>query len=595
MAIGKAARSLWLAGLAALSLTPAAPAAAAQRVVGYRGDGNGFYADADPPVTWNDLTGENIAWRTRLPNWCLGQPLVVGERVFVMSEPGWKSDFPALVCIDGRSGNLLWQKEINHLSAAVPDEAKRKEIAAAWHNYLERYRAEFRMFYEIKNTKDDGVKKQLTEQARALGWMGKSADGFFADRYSGGGYGVLRSVGGPGLAPDYQKYERELPAYGLRFETFYRFGISREGEAFPTPASDGKFVYVVTEQGSHACFDMDGNLRWLNWIKPTFNPGGHDDSICRSPVVVDGLFITDLHVDRDTKNRATGERANPVNALCTDTGAVAWQTRLPVEGGREQNYSSSKVIDVGGNRYFITSQGHILRIKDGRSMFTCPGDLLDPTEVAVDDANDTIFVSPGAHTGGKQLVALQLKVDGDKMEAKERWRTAMAKSLQHTTAVADGKLYTGPDVVDLATGTAAPLGKERGLPTRWLVAVAGGRLYGLSEGRGDKKVTGDHFAVATGHVFDLSGKRLASNILLTPIAGTKEMQDQRVETTGRATLPGEFNSELGWTFSYSCPFTFAGDSMYVRSNDELICIRNGGGAGPRNALRQNKTLPKQSL
>jgi hypothetical protein len=76
--------------LAGLLVYPAAAVFAAdtpQSVTGFRGDRNGYHANCNPPITWNDLTGENIAWRTRLPNWCLGLPIVAGDRVFAMSEP----------------------------------------------------------------------------------------------------------------------------------------------------------------------------------------------------------------------------------------------------------------------------------------------------------------------------------------------------------------------------------------------------------------------------------------------------------------------------------------------------------------------------
>jgi outer membrane protein assembly factor BamB len=551
---------------------PSAMGTTTSPLANFRGDRNGVCHGSKPPVTWNDLTGENIAWRTRLPNWCLGLPIVVGDRVFAMSEPGWKSDFPELVCVDVRTGKMLWQKEVNHLSLAVPDEAKRKEIAAAWHNHLERFRQEFRMFYEIKNTKDDAVKTELTDKAKSLGWMKKDAKGFFADGYKGGGYGVLRSVGGPGVAPEYQKLERELAAYGLRFETFYRFGISREGECFSTPASDGRFVYVVTDQGTHACFDLEGNLKWMNWIKPHFNTGGHDDTICRSPLVCDGLFITDLHLGgsgaKDVNNK-------PVIALDTATGRLVWQTR-PQEPMHAGSIHSDQVMDVDGQRLYVEFSGYVLRMKDGKFLLTICPELTSPCNsvVCTDDRSDTIFYWDNPR---KEMVAVKLAFGKDEvLTQKESWRAKVP--IGNSVVVHDGRIYTGVDTIDIGTGRVVNWGKAG---TRWLLALAGDHIYTLSEG-GDRKAIGPEFPIlATSRVFDLSGKMVASNILLMPPTATREMRDQRIETTGRARLPGEFNSEQGWAFSYSCSFTIAGDSLYVRSNDELICIRDGGGAGPR--------------
>ncbi len=64
-----------------------------------------------------------------------GGLIVVKERVFLMSEFGYQSDFPELVCVDANTGKLLWKREINHLSIAVPDEQARKKAAAAWRQY----------------------------------------------------------------------------------------------------------------------------------------------------------------------------------------------------------------------------------------------------------------------------------------------------------------------------------------------------------------------------------------------------------------------------------------------------------------------------
>jgi outer membrane protein assembly factor BamB len=565
----------------------------------FRGDRNGYYANCDPPITWNDLTGENIAWRTRMPNWCLGLPIVVGERVFAMSEPGWKSDFPELVCLDVRSGKVLWQKEINHLSLAIPDETKRKEIGAAWHNYLERFRGMFRLFYEVKNAKDDATaaipdplqedggdaapspphgngprastKKALTDKAKAMGWMKPDQGGYFADGYRGGGYGVLRSVGGPGLAPEYKQYERELATYGLRLETFYRFGITREGECFSTPVSDGKFVYVVTDQGTHACFDLEGNLKWMNWIEPHFNTGGHDDTICRSPLLCDGLFITDLHLGG---SGATDTSYQPVIALDTATGETVWRARPEPLPFSRMTVTSSQVMDVDGQRLYIDFIGYVLRVKDGKFLLTICPELTNPNNgvLGTDDRTDTVFYWDAI---AKEIVAVKLAFGRDGiLTQEESWRAKVPTS--NSAIVHDGKIYTGFDTIDIGTGRVTPwVNRANGSPTRWLLALAGGRIYSLREGGGWSATT------ATSDVFDLSGKRLASNILMMPPTATREMRDQRIETTGRALLPGEFNSECGWGFSYSCSFTIAGDGLYVRSNDELICIRKGGGAGPR--------------
>ena len=118
-------RVLLIFGALAAAAFCARAADAPQAVVGYRGDRNGDYPGRNPPIVWDEATHKNLAWKTVLPNWCYGMPMVVGRKVFVMSEPGWKSDFPELVCMDLENGKLLWQRQIDHLEQAVPDAARR--------------------------------------------------------------------------------------------------------------------------------------------------------------------------------------------------------------------------------------------------------------------------------------------------------------------------------------------------------------------------------------------------------------------------------------------------------------------------------------
>jgi hypothetical protein len=490
---------------------------------------------------------------------------VVGQKVFVMSEPGWKSDFPELVCLDLNTGKILWQKQIDHMEQAVSDPKRREQIRAAWASLLERIRIAFNLVEESAQAGSDEAKQAKVKEKVAAAFGDRVAAGYyskgkrFGNQSSAGGYGVLRGWGAgdtPGPDPKHQVTLRDLKAAGLRLETFYGFGVAREGECFSTPASDGKFVYVVTEQGSHACFDPDGNLRWLTWIKPTFNPGGHDDSICRSPLVVDGLFITDLHVDRDTNNKAN-VRANPVIALDCATGKRVWQAPLPWGEGkglinRDHSCASAKVMDVGGARLFITSGGHVLRVKDGKVLATIVFST-PQNEIGTDDASDTVFYIPGAGQGTKkELAAVKLEFQGEALNQKEVWRVPV-QGVGYTMAVYQGRVYTGCEAVEIATGKVTSWGgggKGR-VPTRWLLAIAGGRLYGLKED-------------GTATVLDLTGKVLAVNKVVTA-TDDPDLIARHLAVDGNRQWEGK-------RFSYSSPFTFVGNRILMRSFDHLYCI-----------------------
>ena len=564
-----------------------AAGAASSLVVNYRGDRNGFFAGCTPPTWWNGATGQNIRWKTPMPNWTYSTPIVVGNpsspdgsaaagRVFTMSEPGWKSDFPELVCVDADTGKILWTREINHLHLSVPDEARRKQVAEAWHNYLERFRLAYRMFGEAWTAdlkKDQATQDALTAQAKSLGWFDeKKKHTFFRSGYKST-YGPLRGWGKdkyPGVDPKYGlKVLKDLNPAGLSADYWYGFGSAREGVTFPAPVSDGRYVYVSTVFCSHACFDLDGNLVWMDWRVPDMEifkytglASKRRDFFCKSPLLVDGLFVSEVSGDIEARDAKTGR-------LC-------WNLKYHPGPNPHSTMavSSSKVMDLDGVRVVVMSCGLVVRVSDGKVM----ADLSLPgyPEVGTDDGRDLVFSS--SDQNHKTLVAWRLVREGDTVKAVEVWRAA-ADCRGVTMAVHAGKIYNGAHVVDIETGAVKNWG-PKGF-TRWQIAVAGGKVWGLvgassSSGkvRGVPARSDIHKSVADVglmRVRTLDGKTINDNPVPIP-APDEERAGQRLEMMGSSTRPDEWADGCVWTFSFSCPFTFAGSRIYLRSLDELICI-----------------------
>ena len=75
--------------LSIMALCGSGRAAELPEWIGYRGPGGfGIFRDAKPPLNWDVKTGENIRWRVPVANWGHSSPLLVRNRVFVVSEPG---------------------------------------------------------------------------------------------------------------------------------------------------------------------------------------------------------------------------------------------------------------------------------------------------------------------------------------------------------------------------------------------------------------------------------------------------------------------------------------------------------------------------
>ena len=76
-----------------------ASSAASAEVVGWRTDWTGKYPDAEPPTKWSATDG--VVWKTAMPSWSNSTPIIVGEKLFVCSEPS------TLVCVNLADGKIL--------------------------------------------------------------------------------------------------------------------------------------------------------------------------------------------------------------------------------------------------------------------------------------------------------------------------------------------------------------------------------------------------------------------------------------------------------------------------------------------------------
>lgn len=79
---------------------------------GWRGPrGDGSSQEAATPVSWNGVTGENIAWKMPIPGAGHSSPIVWEDRVFVVSCLDENQE-RTLFCIDRREGKELWRRAV---------------------------------------------------------------------------------------------------------------------------------------------------------------------------------------------------------------------------------------------------------------------------------------------------------------------------------------------------------------------------------------------------------------------------------------------------------------------------------------------------
>jgi len=79
---------------------------------GWRGPrGDGSSKESNPPLHWNGETGENVAWKVRVPGAGHASPIVWEDRIFLSSCLIDKQE-RVLICLDRERGEQLWQRVI---------------------------------------------------------------------------------------------------------------------------------------------------------------------------------------------------------------------------------------------------------------------------------------------------------------------------------------------------------------------------------------------------------------------------------------------------------------------------------------------------
>ncbi len=516
--------------------------------LGYGGQRDFVARESSPPLTFDETTGRNILWRTTLPTWCLGAPTVAGGKVFVMAETDRDHDWPVLLCLDGQTGKILWKREIDHVALMDLGPDEKVKVRKAWRDFLEFDRLLYTSWYAYRTAEsEEAAEAVLKQHGLKTGRKGQVGKLSFAEK------------GKPFATA------KIFNRAGLYFDVWHWSGMARIGYAYPTPVTDGQHVFVATGLHAFGCYDLDGNVIWERFVpgQGTSNRGYGGNDFCknaRNPLLYRDLLISDV--------------GNTVRAMDKSTGKLVWSHDRHV---KHAPIVSPVVLTTGGRDVLLTF---------GPSAFLLPEGKPIPIEgwgnhgasmlVKSDEPDVVFFTGGGEHGGWKNKgrsenpppAAVRFRLAGQTLKAEVLWSGIKGQPQRRHTGMVyrDGKLYH-PDGVILEAGTgkilAGEISRRRGRnatpETRHMLWIAAGRVYGLREVRKGKN-RGDP-EMGRMQVFDLEGKKLAEMTIDLPKRSAERTQ-KIIETRGGPE----------WDFSYGCPFLIHGDRIYIRSNDELICI-----------------------
>jgi hypothetical protein len=287
----------------------AADFARGESPVGFRTDGTGRYPAATPPLEWGP--DKNVVWHLRLPQGN-AVPVILGKKLFTCAEPC------VLVCVNKGDGKVLWQKESSYKELVLTEkektqfEAERKQDGelARQQSRLEKEGAALR-----KAIKDDPSTK--VENETKLKDLKVQIDRLRAQRK---------------LLTTYNRYLEPGKGAGGYHPT--------GGYSSATPVTNGKHVYVIFGNGLAACYDLDGNRKWLRLIEHPTAAYGHG----ASPLLVKDRLLVHF---------------SDLVALDVRDGSEVWRVKIPPSHGTPMH------ARIGETDVAIHPQGQVIRISDG--------------------------------------------------------------------------------------------------------------------------------------------------------------------------------------------------------------------------------------
>lgn len=299
----------------------------------------------------------------------------------------------------------------------------------------------------------------------------------------------------------------------------------------PSPATDGKSIFVNFKSGTLAAVDLNGKIRWETNLVERFGPDTLFWDHGTSPVLTK-KFVVMARMHKGESWLAAFDKS---------TGELAWKVarnyETPVEC--DHGYSTPVVIDHQGRESLLVWGGEHLTLhdtSDGKVVWTC-GDFnpdanrLWPSIATPVICGDMVVIAYGRNDRGiPRMHGIRLGGEGDVTGTHRIWKRDDVGTFVPTPVAYDGKVYVVGDkgqvsCLDPATGKtlwSAAFPKHRakfyGSPT-----IAGGRLYAPRE-------DGSVFVASVADGFQLLAENeMGESIIASPVAVSNRLLIRGIE------------------------------------------------------------------
>ena len=530
-----AQRNAKLAGIGKLSPFP-------KNVRGWRANWTGVIDGPTPPTAWSYDNRINILWETSLPH-SMATPVVVGGLVIAAADPYH------VVAVDKQTGDIKWRKSLNVLELLDPVVAR--EADAAWDEYFG---------YLVARQKLASPDDEMTFRGKTV----KASDAWQEVR------GITRDVG-----------RKESAALKKAGHVGGYLWSNYMGPNPSTPVTDGKHIWAWGCQGAAACFDLEGNRKWLAELPHRGSAYG----AFTSPLLVDGKLILEV-VPEDVKH-SLEVRPVVMLALDAETGKEVWRAPVRDPAGA----ASPAAMRVGNGDEEMTviitaGAGSSKKLADGE---TCYNSIWGGTIVRADDGHvlvPNMSVSSGYGTPvvdgdivyhcspDMQTATEIIMIDRDTLGTRRLWTRWYRKGFEPNVSVYNGHLhalfaspihggqgYAGYGAMRADTGEMVP----RHVNVGWgLFPHRDCRCYPPSS-----IVNGFIYHGDTGEGFGGKGR------------------DEAYVSVLEATPQGRIIAQNDLPERTDSALAFDGDRIYYRNGQALLCIGYTGDEGRAYEAREN--------
>ena len=262
------------------------------------------------------------------------------------------------------------------------------------------------------------------------------------------------------------------------------------GYAAPTPATDGKHVFVVFGSSVIAAVDFDGKLAWRQEIKPH----NFDVTIGSSPVLFENTVLMLCAMSNRKESRLI--------AYDKSSGNIVRETPLPQAGFA---HSTPIRIDVGGKPQLIIAASGGGEADGGiQSLHPGTGDVLWSCRGGGEAASPAfgagvVYCDNGRGGPG---IAIDPTGTGNVSKTHVKWRVNQIPEGIGSPVIVGNRVYRlhTPNILkcwDAATGTQVYAQRLDKLTSSWASPIVdgNGRLYFATAGVSYVIQTGDEFKV----------------------------------------------------------------------------------------------------